>query len=87
MPGNNQATGLSDWGLFGLGWQEPPEDHRVGRWRLRTRGPSGLPSELSPWDQARSGFRSSTPGTATAGTGYGSPPSPHSGSRGQAWGR
>lgn len=30
MTGNNQATGLSDRGVFILGEQEPPKNHRMG---------------------------------------------------------
>lgn len=40
---------------------------------------------LSTWDKAWSGFRSSAPRTATAGTGESGPPGPHHGSRGQTW--
>lgn len=32
MPGNNQATGLSDGGVFSLGKQEAPKNQRMGRW-------------------------------------------------------
>ena len=32
MPGNNEAIGLLDRGVFSLGEQEPPKNHRRGRW-------------------------------------------------------
>lgn len=32
MPGNNEAIGLLDRGVFGLGEQKPPKNHRRGRW-------------------------------------------------------
>lgn len=31
MPGNSQAIGLSDRGVFSFGEQEPLKNHRMGR--------------------------------------------------------
>lgn len=83
MPGKDQATGLSVWG------SRSPQ--RTTEWGDGAEDTGTLPVSpmLSTWDKAWSGFRSSTLGTATAGTGESSPPTPTmalEGGRGRGWG-
>ena len=47
MAGNSQAIGLSDRGVFSLGEQEPPENHRLGEGAQDT-GTLQLSSILPP---------------------------------------
>lgn len=82
MPGNivkPSGCQTGECSLLGIG-----NPQRTTEWEKEPRTLQ-LPSILPTRGKARAGFRSSTPGTAVAGTGYSDPPRPHSGSRGLVW--
>lgn len=82
MPGNivkPSGCQTGECSLLGIG--NPQRTTEREKEPRTLQSPSILPTR----GKARAGFRSSTPGTAMAGTGHSDPPRPHSGSRGLVW--